>query len=386
MPSSVWKKSYIKALVSFALWGMLACVGYGAKVEVALINRSAWVYPLNSPASFDFASKMEMLAFVRHFQALQNLDDNALKAYIQSKVKNPNLNSMRAYFARMQTKILTNFEAITKAEHKREKLPYDFLPTLKSPIKWRDVLHLSQYATHKLPPELTKWQESADVFYAQYLLEQVRLAALFPNITSEILPLGELEILGDELQDKHFILTFDDGPTPKGGNTDRLIALLENLNIQAMFFVLGENLNKRGDVGKLYANMVVGYHGDVHKPHTKPEIYQNAPAQSQKVATLGSTSKCYFRPPYGQRNLSLLQMLENAGCKVVLWNLDSQDWGSIAPQAMLDRIITLSLLWRSGILLFHDVHTKSYDILPHFVRTLRECGVKLGEITLEKIQ
>lgn len=384
MPLGVWKKSYAKAIATIiVLWGVFACISYSAKVEVAIADTSAWAYPLNSPASFDFASKMEMLAFVRHFQAIQNLDDNALRAYIQPKVKNPNLDSIRAYFARMQTKILSNFGAITEAESKREKLSYDFLPSLTPPIRWADVLTTSQYAMDNLPTNLTKWQENTEAFYTQYLLEQVRLAALFPRITSEILPLGKLEILGDEIPDKHFVLTFDDGPTLKGGNTDRLITLLENLKIQAMFFVLGENLSTRGDVGKLYANMIVGYHGDVHKPHTKLEIYHNVPAQSQKVATLGSAKHaghCYFRPPYGQRDPHLLQMLEEAGCKVVLWNIDSQDWGNISPEQIYDRILTLTLLWRSGIILFHDVHSKSYKILPRLVQTLRECGVEFENL------
>ncbi len=385
-------KSKMKALVCFLWWGIWGfALGYGANIEVAKADRNTWIYPIDSAASFDFASKMEMLVFVQHFQALQNLDDTALQAYIKAKVQNPNLSSMRMYLSRTQAKILANFRAIAQTQS-TQKLPYDFLPNLKTTMQWEDVLRLSQYATHNLPPQLQAWYKSASAFYTQYLAEQLRLSALFPRITSEILPLQDShqdcttpqhceqqEILGDTLQDKHFILTFDDGPTPKGGNTDKLIALLKTLHIQAMFFVLGENLHKRNDVTQLYTNMIVGYHGDMHIPHTKPDVYKNAPIQSQNVATLGkkpANASCYFRPPYGQRDTQLLQMLKDSGCKVVLWNIDSQDWGHINPQEMYDRIFTLSLLWRSGIILFHDVHTKSYEILPKFVKTLQMCGIQ----------
>lgn len=382
---SVWKTSCTKALLAvLILWG--GCI---AAIEVAKIDRNVWVYPLDSPASFDFASKMEMLIFASHLESLRMRDDETLATYIQphTKVANPRIDSVRMYMARMQAKILANFEAITKSENPR--LAYDFLPPLPSkPMQWSDIVTLSEYARTHLPADLQKWRAQADMFYTHYLNEQIRLSALFPRITSEILPLGtnqNIEIIGDTLKDKSFILTFDDGPTPKGGNTDRLITLLESLNLQAIFFVLGENLHKRGDVSKLYANMVVGYHGDVHTPHTKPEIYHNAPTQSRQVATLGSEatrSKCYFRPPYGQRTLGLLQVLEQTDCKVVLWNIDSQDWTNLSSHEILDRILTLSLLWRSGIILFHDVHTKSYEILPQFTHILHQCDVELGDFTL----
>ena len=58
----------MKALVCFLWWGIWGfALGYGANIEVAKADRNTWIYPIDSAASFDFASKMEMLMFVQHF-------------------------------------------------------------------------------------------------------------------------------------------------------------------------------------------------------------------------------------------------------------------------------------------------------------------------------
>lgn len=75
--------------------------------------------------------------------------------------------------------------------------------------------------------------------------------------------------------------------------------------------------------------------------------------------------KNWFRPPYGQRTREQVAYIDEQGGRVLLWNIDSQDWNArLSAEAMRDRVITLMLLWRRGVLLFHDIHPKVRAVLP----------------------
>ena len=61
----------------------------------------------------------------------------------------------------------------------------------------------------------------------------------------------------------------------------------------------------------------------------------------------------------------------------MLWNIDSQDWSSkINASEVSDRVITLMLLWRKGIILFHDIHPKAKEALPVITKTLNKSGLQ----------
>jgi len=83
-----------------------------------------------------------------------------------------------------------------------------------------------------------------------------------------------------------------------------------------------------------------------------------------------------FRPPYGQRSAALLEQLHGLGVRSVLWNIDSQDWqAQVTPPLAAGRVVTLMLLWRRGILLFHDPASKALHALPHLWAVLGGSGV-----------
>lgn len=350
-------------VLCFALSGGLMA----ATKNPAKSDRSLYPYAINSKESFDFASKLENLAFL---EVLDKVNKN-LDSYVS--VKNPNEKSMEKYLAYITNIVLKNTQKLQCVKYEN-----NFLPCFKTD---KEAL---EYFQNNLPNELRAWHENALQFYENYLKEQLRLSALFPRITSEILTLNDNEIRGDEsegfLKEGEFKLTFDDGPTKKGGNTDRLLKLLGDLQVPASFFILEESKKKRGGIEKeLYRGFILGYHGEVHKPHTKKEIWQNAPKMAKELSEFNGNS-CVFRPPYGQRSEEFSQALKNEGCKLVLWNIDSQDWmKKMSAKEVYDRVLSLSLLYRKGIILFHDIHPKSYEILPQLIKTLQSGGASFVE-------
>ena len=225
-----------------------------------------------------------------------------------------------------------------------------------------------------MPKQLAKWYESSKTFYTHYCIEQIRLAALYPRITSEILQLSQNEIQGHDFAQKNFLLTFDDGPTVTNGNTDKLLQVLDTYNLKAMFFVLGTSLNNRLQASSskalndLYGQNLVLSHGKVHESHQKYEAWKESIDYTNNLIHKVFNSKnkmVYFRPPYGQRNQKVTDYFVQNQSKLIFWNMDSQDWSSkINAQEVADRQITLMLLWRKGILLFHDIHSKAQTAVP----------------------
>lgn len=357
----------MKKIIAFFL--CLVCVWSAGPSKMAKSDRTLWVYPINSPQAFDFASKMEMLVFIGKLSEIEQYTQEQFLQYTQ--LKKVDMQSIQTYIKNTKEKMINNFK------HATLRAKEDYLPTPQN-IDWESLCKLSIYATNNLPQELKAWRSNAEEFYEKYLYEQIRLAGLFPSITSEILMLGENEKSGNEMPDKEFLLTFDDGSSKKGGNTDKTIEVLKQLKVGAIFFVLAPNLEKRKDFKDLYQGFLLGSHGELHKPHTKEEVWSNAPQHAKMLSQYNTNQQCFFRPPYGQRSIEFIEALKSKGCEIVFWNIDSQDWSSkMSAPEVLNRVITLSLLWRSGIVLFHDIHPKARSILPSYVGFLRESGAKV---------
>lgn len=348
---------------------LIVCIGFclgAGPSQMAKSDRSLWVYPINSPQSFDFASKMEMLIFIHQLNEVEQYSQEQFLQY--THLKNVDMQSIHSYIQQTKEKMIKNFQYAT---HRAKE---DYLPTPKN-LDWESLVKLSVYAKNNLPHELIAWRENAEEFYQKYLYEQIRLAGLFPKITSEILLLDGIEKNGVDMPDKTFLLTFDDGPTKQGGNTDKTIEVLKKYKVNAIFFLLAPNQRKRVDIKELYQGFLLGSHGELHKPHTKKEIWEQVPQHAKMLSQYNQNQQCYFRPPYGQRNQEFIDTLKQEGCEIVFWNIDSQDWSSkMNASEVLNRVITLSLLWRSGIVLFHDIHPKAKSVIPQYIDFLKESG------------
>ncbi|WP_136667336.1 polysaccharide deacetylase family protein [Flavobacterium sp. H122] len=344
--------------------GLLLFVSFNSfsQRDFAKIDRSVWPFPINSATDFDAASKMEMLVFLEVFNEYAGLNQTELSQ--KTGVKNVNITSVKKWESKTKNILLDNFKSLSS----------ESLSTFVSVKKNSDWNTLTAFQLGKsIPANLKNWYYSSKIFYEDYLAELYRLAALNPRITSEIAVIDNTEITGDNFNQKHFLLTFDDGPTPQNGNTDKLLKVLDEYNLKGIFFVLGDNFKQRSDVSSaksiegLYVENVVGSHAKIHKSHQNFAGWQSSLDFTQNTikATIKQESPVYFRPPYGQRNKTLVDYVNSHQSKVVLWNMDSQDWNNnMTAKQVADRQITLMLLWRKGILLFHDIHPKAQKAVP----------------------
>ena len=342
-------------LTLLAITGLFA-VG---PTKVATFDRALWLDPINSKSAFNKASRHEIISYVNQIANTDLSSKKKIKAFVfRKKVSVDSVNRWKVF---TQKNLLSNFQEAQKSCTKNEVL-------CSKVSTWQELVNL---ATAYTPNEKYKaWYEASQTFFSYYLYEQARLAALFPKVTSEIEKLDASEMQGFNYKDGEFLLTFDDGP--KYARTKAITEMLHEKEIHGLFFVLGNNLEasvkKYGSkiIANLYEGSCVGSHGFVHKSHQRLNSWQSSYDKTRDLIKSNglNSSSIWFRPPYGQRHKKLIKYLDKLGDKVMLWNIDSQDWNrKLTAKKVEDRVLTLMLLHRKGIILFHDIHPKAIKVI-----------------------
>ena len=341
-------KTSLFILVSFIISPLVTAAG---PQKVASYDRQWWPETINTKKSYNRASYYENKMFQNRLMQIDfPITEKALSEF--THIKKVSIESANKWLAKTRKRIQENIKLSQGIAG---------IGSNKSNLE-------------QLPSTYSKWREESGKFYQTYLYEQLRLAALFPRITSEIDTLVPQERTGFELEDGAFLLTFDDGPSSfKSQKTEKMTAWLATHHSNGLFFLLGENIQKRNkkqssnDLVKLYQGQCVGSHGFKHNKHVDLDYATTSLAKTDALLQQIQPSQelAAFRPPYGQRSQALSLQEINAGRKMVFWNIDSQDWNrKLDAQAVADRVTSLMLLWRKGILLFHDIHNKAIFALP----------------------
>lgn len=355
---------------------LLVSSAYAAGPDtVARSDRSLWPQALDSSVAFDRASRAEILVFSGLLNEISQQDNAALMA--QMNIKQVDRDSVERVSNRLFDQLLTNFKTASTNCQAGE----DFCTTVTDR---QSLIEASHHLGEHIPNQYAAWYQNAQTFHRLYAGELIRLAALFPKVTSEIDSFSPIERNGTELADKHFLLTFDDGPTNQNGNTDSLLPLLDKAGIHATFYMLGERLQARlqqqnaQKIAALYQQQCAAMHGWEHQSHAKWEKWQTSVTDTRDLIqkNLPGAYRPWFRPPYGQRRSDSNVFFQQNHLGVALWNIDSQDWnnkvnGSSAGQ----RVLTLMLLWRHGVILFHDIHPKAQEAVPFILANTQQTGI-----------
>jgi peptidoglycan/xylan/chitin deacetylase (PgdA/CDA1 family) len=331
---------------------------------VAKADLRLWPEPVNQREAFDKASRASILVYATTLEQVQGLTDSDIAAAYH--VKSVNHASVQRWLQQERNAVAANYRAAAAACTGDDW-------TCVTPGR-AELAAAASAALARMPAALHAWQDRLAAFAHAYVGEQLRLAALFPQVTSEIDRFGDHEWNGDALPDLQFQLSFDDGPTPPGGTTDETLQMLAAAHRHAIFFLLGENLQarlKRGDaanVAALYEGQCLAAHGWQHLSHAKWPEWQGSVLHTQSLLAQtfpASSVLPYFRPPYGQRRPDSGPFFREHGWRVALWDIDSQDWNAhVSADDVINRIVTLMLIKRHGVMLFHDVHPKAPAALP----------------------
>ena len=361
-------------VVAFTLLLLAGPATAAGPASVARSDRSLWPEALDSPAAFDRASRAEILSFAAALAETEPFDAGALATALS--IQSAPLEGVRAWRRLAIERLAENFR---RASGQCKAAEWLCDPDMTA-------AGLSERAAHldPVPEPLRPWRENTRAFHRAYAKEQLRLAALFPHPTSEILTLSDEEKTGFELPDRRFLLTFDDGPSPRNGTTDALLAVLRESGRDGVFYMLGKRLQARQAHEKdpallaRFEGMCVASHGARHVSHQGFPGWQASVTETdaQLRRVFGPRYRPLFRPPYGQRKRDSATFFADHGLTVALWNIDSQDWsGGVDADAVQARVLSLMLLWRRGVILFHDIHDKAARALPGLWRATDASGV-----------
>ncbi|MFK8331545.1 polysaccharide deacetylase family protein [Pseudomonas sp. BJa5] len=356
------------------LSGLLSLAAHAAPLPLATFDRSHWPEQLDSPALFDVASRAEILGFAHALQASEALDEPTLAARLG--LRQINLVSINQVRQRLWQQLWRNYALAQQSCDQDASFCYaiDGQAELRQQAVKFVVAGDSFYAG---------WAGPASEFHTLYLNELLRKAALFPQTASEIERYSDQERSGDELNDRLFMLTFDSGPGAIGGSTDRLTDYLRRQKLAATFFVLGNSLQTRrdktslADLRTLYRGQCVGIQGWQYRSHGQWQDWQDSVLRSQArvQADLPEQYVPMFRPPYGQRRADSQGFFASQGLQVVLWNIDAQDQGGLSAEQSAQRVLTLMLLWRRGVIQFHDGQPKAQEAVAWLLKRTAQTGI-----------
>jgi len=173
---------------------------------------------------------------------------------------------------------------------------------------------------------------------------------------------------------KVIYLTIDDGPND---NTPNLLHWMNENQIQATHFWLGEKIKQRPTVFSQLGSQFVAFHGYTHRKYSRLSDFeiQEELTQLDSLQVLHLPEfQTWFRPPYGAWNPGLNKKLTQKGFHLIFWNFMFKDW---LPDFSPDEINRRKKEWlKNGVVLvFHDK--------PEYKERLKESLLRVKLICTE---
>ena len=358
----------------FSAW-LLSFGALAAPGDVATLDRSTWPEQLTSPTLFDVASRAEILTFARALLASESLDEASLAKRLG--LRTVNLDSINRLRERMWQRLLSNYNFAQQSCDQDASFCFlvEDLPTLREQAGKFLISDDSFYI---------KWAEPSRLFHAQYLDEQLRKAALFPQTSSEVDRFGDYERNGDEMHDRLFLLTFDSAANALPDNTGWVTEYLRKSNMNGTFFVLGKDIQARlaersvASLQATYSQQCIGVQGWEFRSHSHWQDWQDSVKRSVDLVKnkLPENFVPLFRPPDGQRRSDAQGFFESQGLQVALWDIDPQDGaGKLKGSQSAQRVLTLMLLWRHGVINFNVKQDAVKTSMPWLITQTAQSGI-----------
>lgn len=198
------------------------------------------------------------------------------------------------------------------------------------------------------------------MYLLPYLLGIIVIFYLANKALKKLICSPKIQLLGEfvtrvKTTQKVVALTYDDGPNPP--DTDRLLAVLEQFQVKATFFMLGKQVEQYPETAKtiLSQGHELGNHSYSHaKMLWKSQKFIRSEIQEtdRLLREVGVTGNIHFRPPYGLKFIVLPYVLRQLGKVTISWDIDSEDYQKLEAQAIADKV--LDLVKPGSIILLHD--------------------------------
>ncbi len=175
-----------------------------------------------------------------------------------------------------------------------------------------------------------------------------------------------------------FYLTFDEGY--ENGFTAKILDVLKEKNVPAVFFVTQDYVKKNADLVKrmIAEGHVVGNHSWTHPSMPTLSLEQAA----QEIIKLHDYVKeqfgyemTLFRPPMGEYSEQTLALAQQLGYQSVFWSYAYKDWDpKNQPEEAASLEKALKYAHGGAVYLLHAVSETNTNMLGTFIDGIREKG------------
>lgn len=176
-------------------------------------------------------------------------------------------------------------------------------------------------------------------------------------------------------------LTFDDGP-----RRDTTTALLDGLaqrGVKATFFLVGEQIVGNEDIVRRMdaEGHQIGIHTYDHVRLlglNRADFDAQVDKTRQMLKNVLGHDGFLLRPPYGLYDAGVKNM---AGCPIILWSIDPEDWGHKDVGYVAGHITSHAS--DGAVILLHDIYPTSVEAALRVVDELHEQGYLF--VTVEQL-
>lgn len=181
---------------------------------------------------------------------------------------------------------------------------------------------------------------------------------------------------------KVIALTFDDGPSEE--RTNDILYVLNQHNIKATFFVLGQNVQAYPDLAKKIVQYghAIGNHTWSHPyaQQSKASAARQVDRTTDLIYKVTGVKTQLFRPPGGYLNNGLASHAKNKQNAIIMWSVDTTDYRNSAKRIKEN---ILKNAKSGGIVLLHDGGGNRWNTLialPHIIEELKKQGYEFVTI------
>ena len=160
-------------------------------------------------------------------------------------------------------------------------------------------------------------------------------------------------------------------------DTQQLIDILDQYQVKATFFVVGDWVDKYPESVKALhdAGHEVMNHSNTHAHYnslTAEEIIADVEACNDKIEAVTGVRPTLIRPPYGEYDDNVITAIRSIGMEPIQWDVDSLDWKDLSAQEITKRVT--SKVQAGSIVLFHNAALHTPEALPTILETLLQEG------------
>jgi polysaccharide deacetylase family sporulation protein PdaB len=212
-----------------------------------------------------------------------------------------------------------------------------------------------------------------------YILSQIQLNYLISQVSSQVRILPIYEVATDK---KVVSISFD--ASWGAEHTLEIVDILDKYQVKATFFLVNIWLEDYPDMAReiVARGHEVGLHSVSH-PHfcslSDQQMIDELNKNYALIKEVTGFEPKLFRPPFGEYDNRVIDMVTTCGFQSIQWSIDSLDWKDLSAAEIERRV--MKNMSAGDIVLFHNNGKHTAEALEPIILKIKEKGLELIPIS-----